>query len=330
MKVSIIVPAYNAEHKIENCINSILSQTYRDFELIIVDDGSTDATFEKCKKMEQDDKRIVCIHQKNSGAAVARNVGIKAAKGEFLQFVDADDELPKDSTLALYTEAKKFGSDLVIGGFVQIDGQNELTILPPKCIIESCEKYGQDMYIAQMLLSNSLLNVLWNKLFRKDKIANHIPTDIRVGEDLFFNLDYLRTNCKISCIDKVVYRYYLEKKSITKTYRDDYIENLKKVRTKRNEFCKDFNIRGCMDSIFLSDIHDLLCLISKDETVLSSIKKKRMIAILSDSEVQESVNKEQMNGGFDKKSLLHLLNKKKMYHLCCWIYLLNAKWRNGK
>lgn len=165
--VSIIVPAYNAEYKIKKCINSILSQTYCNFEVIIVDDGSTDATFEICKKMAGQDNRIICINQKNNGAASARNVGIKMARGEFLQFVDADDELPKDSLMTLYMEAKNTGADLVIGGFEQIDDQIKTTILPPNCQIESCATYGQNEYIANMLLSNSLLNVLWNKLYKK-------------------------------------------------------------------------------------------------------------------------------------------------------------------
>lgn len=330
MNVSIIVPAYNAEYKIKKCINSILSQTYRDFEVIIVNDGSTDATSEICKKMAKEDNRVVCINQKNSGAASARNTGIKMARGDFLQFVDADDELPKDSLMTLYMEAKNTGSDLVVGGFEQIDDQNKSIILPPNCQIESCATYDQNENIAKMLLSNSLLNVLWNKLYRKKKMTNYIPTNIRVGEDLFFNLDYLRNDCKISCIDKVVYRYYLEKKSITKMYSDDYIENLKKVRTKRNEFCKDFNIQGDMESIFWSDIHNLLCLISKDESASYILKKERIISVLSDHEVQDCLKTRHVNRDFDKNNILALLAKKKMYSICYWIYLLNAKRRKSK
>lgn len=165
---------------------------------------------------------------------------------------------------------------------------------------------------------------------KKKKITNNIPTNIRIGEDLLFNLDYLSNGCKISCIDKVVYRYYLEKKSITKTYRDDYIDNLKNVRTKRNEFCKEFNIQGDMDSIFWSDIHNLLCLISKDVSTSYFLKKERIISVLSDYEVQDCLKRRQVNRGFDKNTLLLLLAKKKMYSFCYWIYMANAKRRKNK
>ncbi len=93
VKISLIVPVYNGEKTIEKCINSILNQTYRNIEVIIIDDGSTDNTYEICKNMQNKDNRIQLIKQNNKGPSLARNVGIEYAQGKYIQFVDADDWL---------------------------------------------------------------------------------------------------------------------------------------------------------------------------------------------------------------------------------------------
>lgn len=93
VKVSIIVPVYNAEKTLERCINSILRQTFAEWEMIIIDDGSTDLSGQLCEQYALQDSRIIVIHQDNKGVSVARNVGIDVAKGIYLIFVDSDDEI---------------------------------------------------------------------------------------------------------------------------------------------------------------------------------------------------------------------------------------------
>ena len=92
-KVSVIIPVYNGEKTIEKCINSIINQSYKDLEIIIVNDGSTDNTYEICQKYSQKDDRIQVINQENKGVCLARNIGIKFSKGDYIQFVDSDDWL---------------------------------------------------------------------------------------------------------------------------------------------------------------------------------------------------------------------------------------------
>ena len=96
MKISVIVPVYNAERYLPRCIESILSQTYSDWQLVLVDDGSKDMSLKMCMSFAQKDKRILVIHQENAGAGAARNTGLSRAQGDYIVFIDSDDYVDKD------------------------------------------------------------------------------------------------------------------------------------------------------------------------------------------------------------------------------------------
>ncbi len=113
MKLSIIIPVYNVVNYLEETVNSILNQIYRDYEIILVDDGSTDGSRELCDNLSFKDSRIVVIHQKNSGVSVARNTGVAAAKGEYIGFVDSDDLIEPDMYSVLFDVAEKNVADIV-------------------------------------------------------------------------------------------------------------------------------------------------------------------------------------------------------------------------
>ena len=113
-KLSIIIPVYNVKGLIDRCIQSVLSQTFRDYELILIDDGSSDGSAEKCDNYERKDDRVRVIHQKNSGQSYARNVGIKMAKGEFVGFVDSDDYIEPLMYESMLESAEKNDADIVV------------------------------------------------------------------------------------------------------------------------------------------------------------------------------------------------------------------------
>ena len=115
--VSIIVPVYNAEKFLNRCVDSILGQEYRDFELILVDDGSRDMSGSICDAYAKTDERVVVIHKENSGVSDTRNQGIERAKGTYLQFVDSDDWLTPDATKLMVRAAEEHGCDMVISDF---------------------------------------------------------------------------------------------------------------------------------------------------------------------------------------------------------------------
>ena len=117
--ISIVIPVYNASHTIERCIKSVLSQTYPQFELIIIDDGSTDNSLAICKKIAMSDSRIIIQHQDNNGVSAARNLGIALCNGEWISWLDSDDYLGDHFLQDLITNTSN--CDIIIGGYLKID-----------------------------------------------------------------------------------------------------------------------------------------------------------------------------------------------------------------
>lgn len=202
--ISIIVPVYNAALYLKDCIESILSQSYFQFELILVDDGSTDQSGMICDQYMQKDNRVRAFHLHNGGVSAARNFGMKKALGNYFMFVDSDDELEPS---ALYEVSQYFAqnADIYIFGMKVVGKQSESTIVPEKGIFD--ESAFGDIYIE--LYKKFIINSPVNKVFKKALISNNIyfPIDISLGEDLVFCNAYLRNCKKIVTLDKALYIY---------------------------------------------------------------------------------------------------------------------------
>lgn len=125
-KISVIVPIYNVGQYLDECINSIVNQTYKNIELILVDDGSTDCSGTICDEWSKKDSRIVVIHKENGGVGSARNAGLKASTGEYIDFVDGDDFLPEDALEVMYSSLTQSGADMFIGRAAWTDEKGEL------------------------------------------------------------------------------------------------------------------------------------------------------------------------------------------------------------
>lgn len=208
--VSIIIPVYNAEATLHRCVESILNQEYTEFELILVNDGSTDSSSEICEEYAQCDSRVRVIQKENSGVSDSRNQGIQAAKGEYIQFVDADDWITADATKLLVREATQEDCDLVITDFYRVIGNRvshkgsikESGLLTREELAECMMESPADFYYG----------VLWNKLFRRDIIMEHgIRMDKKISwcEDFLFNLEYMLYIRNASVLQVPVY-YYLK------------------------------------------------------------------------------------------------------------------------
>ncbi len=181
--ISVIVPAYNAEKTVGYCVKSILAQTYADFELILVDDGSKDATLDVCKSF--DDSRITVLHQENVGVSSARNKGLELAKGEYIAFVDSDDYIESDYLKKL---SRGFGKDLVITGFCY-DCKPEISSFVLS--LSNKEEVGEHI---SALINADQLCYPWGRLFKRSVIETfHIRFDesMRFAEDNVFNWEYL-------------------------------------------------------------------------------------------------------------------------------------------
>ena len=198
--VTVIMPVYNGEKRCEQAIRSVLNQSYKKIELIIINDGSTDRTAEIVKNISDEDERIVFINQKNGGVSNARNTGLKAASGEFIAFVDADDYMSRlfiEKLLGLILSEK---TDLAMCGYKNIYANGSQSIRH----VES----GKNM---QTILENNLklnwINILWNKIYRKEYITHFFNTNKSMGEDLEFNIKYFLNIDSISVIDEPLYEY---------------------------------------------------------------------------------------------------------------------------
>lgn len=206
--VTVIIPVYNGENYIENCLRSVMDQTFHDLQIIVVDDGSKDGTFEICKNLAESDKRIQILKIENSGVSHARNIGIDHAKGEYIQFVDGDDTILKDATeILVHTIDVKY-TDLVVCGYTKI--LPEIKIGNPK--MEKKGYYKRNDYLINTLKDpgHHYYGVVWNKLYKRQILVDNNIRFIEkacLGEDFIFNLDYMKNIKDVFVIKDRLYNY---------------------------------------------------------------------------------------------------------------------------
>ena len=207
-EVSIIVPIYNAEKSVARCIDSILSQEYTDFELILCDDGSTDKSGQIIDEYREKDERIRVLHKENTGVSDTRNQGIAVAKGKYIQFLDADDWITVDATKLLVRTMKEGGCDLVISDFYRVIGDR----ISHKGDIDADGILTQEEFAEYMMVNPAdfYYGVLWNKLYKREIIEKyHLKMDESVSwcEDFLFNLEYLLHTKRIAALQVPIYYY---------------------------------------------------------------------------------------------------------------------------
>lgn len=197
--ISVILPVYNSERYIEKCINSIINQTYKEWELIIIDDGSTDSSFALCKNFADQDQRIKLIHQKNMGVTKARYHGVKEAQGEWITFIDSDDTIPNDA-LQNFSIKIDNSTDIIIGWIG--------TIQPTEDIL-SIEEYRSRNIRRGGVHVGPVAHLYRKSIFSEDIFD--IPRDIYMGEDMLMNIRLaFKTDKPVKVIKKTVYNYFIE------------------------------------------------------------------------------------------------------------------------
>jgi glycosyltransferase involved in cell wall biosynthesis len=227
--VSIIVPIYNMSNSIKNTINSILVQDYNNIEVILVDDGSKDESYKVCKEIASQDDRVKCIHTENQGSGPARNVGIKASKGKYLYFPDADDFLEPQAISVLISAMKDGNYDLVVFGYQCLSHQGALifkrTYTPFSNTGESVRADYENYF--DMLNSFSIQGAPWNKFFDGDTVRkNNIEYPLlRRHQDEGFISRYMCYCKNVLFIPEVLYTYYQNTVGVEwKKYPTDYID----------------------------------------------------------------------------------------------------------
>ena len=216
-KISIIVPVYNVEPYIKRCMESIISQTYTDFECILIDDGSTDNSSAICDEYAQKDGRFVAIHKQNGGVSSARNTGLDIAKGEYVIFTDPDDYIAED-TLMVAMQQMQEGFDFVSWNYVTVNKSDEVLWnrgYENKLYDISSEKLWLDT-VTKEILTNNIGWEIVNKIFKKSRIEENnlrFDTNMKIGEDLYFLLRYLLFSKNIKTIDFDGYFYVIRENS---------------------------------------------------------------------------------------------------------------------
>lgn len=221
MKVSVIIAAYNIENYIERCLISVVNQTFKETEIIVVNDGSKDNTLNIIKNIAKIDNRIVIINQKNKGLIEARKSGLKNAKGEYLLFIDGDDWLEIDALEKLYRKASISNADIILyNSFYSYDNRKE-----------EIKTFNEDDIIKEDPLKSLFLGkikpAIWAKMIKREYIEYNkiqFPSNISFAEDLATVSSWFMYNPKISFETGYLYNYYQRDSSISKTMDQKVLE----------------------------------------------------------------------------------------------------------
>lgn len=228
-KISIIVPVYNVEKYLGRCMDSLLNQTLREIEIILVDDGSPDAAPQMCDAYATQDPRVKVIHKENAGLGCARNSGLDMAQGEFIAFVDSDDYVDTDMYRRLYTSAREERADAVFCNFCIVDrhliARPHLEV-PEKRIFTEREREG---FLLDMIASAPGVSPerkhhmsVWHSVYsaeiiRTNRLRFHSEREV-VSEDILFQADYINRAQRIVFIPDALYHYCYNEASLTKTF----------------------------------------------------------------------------------------------------------------
>ncbi|MBQ8261041.1 MAG: CDP-glycerol glycerophosphotransferase family protein [Lachnospiraceae bacterium] len=218
-KLSIIVPVYNVEKYIERCLESIISQTWHNFEVLCVDDGSTDESGSICEEYARKDSRIKVFLKENGGAASARNVGLKYATGEYIGFVDPDDWIEPEMYESIITKMEENDADMGVCGFYKNWDSKEIEMDNSPVIGEDVFDKERVFYYAFKRFSyKSFGGYLWNKVFRREVVKGTHPLlfneTLKVGEDVLFFAEATLQIKNAICVNRALYHYYQRSSSL--------------------------------------------------------------------------------------------------------------------
>ncbi len=213
--VSIIIPVYNVENYIHECIDSVLNQGYGNLEIILVDDGSTDRSGEICDEYALKDKRITVYHKKNGGLSDARNYGIERCNGEYIYLLDSDDFIEKRTIEGMLYYADKYDADMVVGGVCKIDEEGKLLEIEDGMVEGIIEGKRIKEYFYNSYSNRIQMITAWNKLYRLSKLRGvlHYPVG-KIHEDEYVAHHLWSEVRKVVMLSKPLYFYRVRKDSI--------------------------------------------------------------------------------------------------------------------
>lgn len=337
IKISVIVPIYNTEKYIYGCINSIISQKYKNIEIILVDDGSLDNCPSICDELSKKDNRVKVIHKKNEGLGYARNSGLDIATGDYVIFTDSDDILDLNTIDTIVENLNEKNYDMILYGFKYMDVEDNIL----KEFIPSPEKYE---YIGHKEVVNEflphLVNVLPNeKNFNMNFsscmccINRKIIEDAKwrfvserqiLSEDIYSLIVLYNHINSVKILDKSFYNYRINSNSLTHVYREDRFEKVKNMYFELLKIDFNNNLKERFDYLFLSYV--IGCIKS---IVLSNnkynYKKNKIKEIIEDEDLNVIVNNFLEKETLKRKIYFYLFKKKRILGIYLLTYIQTKK-----
>lgn len=333
MKISVIVPVYNVEKYLRECLDSLLAQTYQPLEVVLVDDGSKDASGNICDEYAMKYDNFKVIHKKNAGLGMARNTGLEHITGEYVTFLDSDDYLDPDCIEKLYSELKKNNVDVCKGGFRRITDAKSLVYLVQYDDEVFEGKKARKELLPRMIGSrpdkkDSIEMCVCGVLYKVDYIKAHklrFPSErVLISEDLVFNIDYMQYAEGACTISNVGYNYRENPGSLTRSYRADRFEAccyfLKEITRKLETLHYDEMTILRLHRIFFVYMRTCINQETKEVSHLSHTENLRNIRKICESETVREVIEhypiEQL--GLKQKLFLQLIR----YRCAALLYLM--------
>lgn len=244
-KISIIVPIYNTEKYLEKCIQSILNQKYKNFELILINDGSTDNSLEICKKYAINNKKIKIIDKHNEGIAKTRNIGINLAEGDYISFVDSDDYIEEDIYIRAIKEMEMFDLDVVEFGLCNIYKDKIDNISLKNTDVISGEK------ALETLIEGKAFNVMWNKLYKRELFDNISFPVGKIYEDGYVMWKIYLKVARYKSIDDILYNRIIRENSIMSNQKKYSLKNLDGLESQEERY---FYLKKYIDNKNMLDL----------------------------------------------------------------------------
>lgn len=332
IKVSIIVPVYNVEKYLRRCLDSLINQTLKEIEIIIVNDGSTDDSLKICNEFEKIDKRIKVYSKNNEGLGLTRNYGMYRSHGKYIAFVDSDDYVSLDFYEKMYNNIEKYKTDAVFAGYKLYTNNGEEKLgeeNPFKQIVIPAKQYLYNVLRVKnkKLYGTTYMNMsVWRSLYKKSIIdEKEIKFESErkfISEDILFNIDYCENINKVSFQNDTYYYYCYNSNSLTQKYKEDRFEKnieLYKEIVRRLKEYGDYNIstEHGVDNFLLGYIRATI----KGEVFCTEKNKKQKIRRIKEILNNDSVRKILKNREYDTLSrkiyddLMYLKSAKIIYTL---------------
>ena len=327
MLCSIIIPVFNVEDFLDKCIQTAIDQTHKNLEIILVDDGSTDSSGEKCDKWKLKDKRVYVFHKSNGGLSDARNFGLKKAHGEFILFIDSDDYIDSTMCEKLLRKMIEDDSHLCLCGinYVYENGKilhlNEINLknVNSKNILEYYTLSGKRIKNSEIITEN-IMGSVCRVLYRYSYIKNHLFEFGMFCEDLIFNVSLIEHNTKISVIDEALYFYYQRQGSILHSFNvEKYKKRVnfsKKVISLLNGKVKENILSAYKFQLYLVLLNELC--VHGDKKLMSEFINSRFFKLLN---TKTNYKNKQKNTKLLKYKIANFL----AYHKLFLIYLFLIK-----